>query len=104
MEIPQPMGEMSRRKTVAASHAHAQKKEAEAPSKASIISFMDQEIKDTVITSMMLRESSANMVAIEKEHFVDNRRLIKGEIARVKAATEREENLSGRLDEILPKL
>jgi hypothetical protein len=65
---------------------------------------MSQEIKDTVVTSMMLREGSARLVAIEKESLTDNRRLITGEIARVKAATEREEDLSGRLDEILPKL
>ena len=53
---------------------------------------------------MMLREGSARLVAVDKEYLSDNRKLIQGEIKRVKDATEREEDLSGRLDDILPKL
>ena len=67
---------MSRRKTMSAVNFQAEKKKSEAPSKEAIINGMSQEIKDTVITSMMLRESSARLVAVEKEFFTDNRRLI----------------------------
>ena len=89
---------------MAAVHSHAQKKEAEAPTKGAILSGMSEGIKDTVVTAMMLREGTARLAAVEKECFADNRRLLKAEIARVQAATEREETLCGRLDEILPKL
>ena len=53
---------------------------------------------------MMLRENSARKTVIENEYFKDNKKLIREEIVRVKAITDREEKLCEELDEILPKL
>ncbi len=65
---------------------------------------MNQEIKDILITSMMMQENQCRKVGHDLEYFKDNQKLMRQEIARVKQATEREEGLCNKLDEILPKL
>lgn len=65
---------------------------------------MSQEIKDTLSTAFIMKEIKGKQGAEENEWFADNADLIKAEILRIQDASDKEENMCEKLDQILPKL